>query len=96
MVLHCGIGYILSLMMIACSACNRPVPLAREEIALLSAARCRPCGLRLAALPPAMAACVRPLVRMGYMITGANDDGEGGRMVLITDRGRAWLADNAS
>lgn len=81
-------------MIAACTTCNRPVPLSAEEIVLLLAARASATGVKLAELTTAAADCVRPLVRMGYLIKAANDDGPRGRSVLITERGRAWLAAN--
>lgn len=70
------------------------MPLSRDEIALLTAAQASPGGLRALDLPAAQAGCVRTLIRMGYLIKTANDDGAHGRMVLVTDRGQSWLADN--
>lgn len=81
-------------MIAACTTCNRPVPLSAEEILLLKAARASAAGVPLAEMTKAAAACVRALVRMGYLIKAANDDGPRGRSVLITERGRAWLAAN--
>lgn len=85
---------ILILMSAACTTCNRPVPLSRDEIALLTEASASGDGVRLAELAATVAGCVRPLVRMGYLITAANDDGPRGRKVLITEHGRNWLAAN--
>lgn len=81
-------------MMTACTACGRPVPLSRDEINLLRSADAAPAGLPVAALPLSSSSCVRPLVRMGYLVKTANDDGPRGRGVLITDRGRDWLSAN--
>lgn len=81
-------------MMNACTACGRPVPLSRDEIGLLMSAESAPAGIPVASLPIQSSACVRPLVRMGYLVKTANDAGPRGRHVLITDRGRGWLAAN--
>lgn len=78
----------------ACTTCNRPVPLSRDEIALLTMAAPSLIGIRLGELSAVTAKCVRPLVRMGYLITAANDDGPRGRSVLITEHGRNWMAAN--
>lgn len=82
-------------MLTACTACGRPVPLSRDEISLLLSADATPAGLPVTALPVSSSACVRPLVRMGYLIKAAKNDGRRGRSVLITERGRDWLAANS-
>lgn len=79
-------------MSATCTNCNRPVPLSRDEVALL--VRASAAGIRLAELSPAAADCVKPLVRMGYLVKAANDDGPRGRSVLITEHGRNWLKAN--
>jgi hypothetical protein len=85
---------ITYIMMNACTACGRPVPLSRDEIGLLLSADAAPSGVPVPALPASSSACVRPLVRMGYLVKTANDDGPRGRAVLITERGRDWLVAN--
>lgn len=80
--------------MLSCTACGRPVPLSRDEIGLLLSAAAAPAGVPVTRLAAPQSACVRPLVRMGYLVKTANDDGPRGRSVLITDRGRDWLAAN--
>ncbi|HSV29717.1 MAG TPA: hypothetical protein VLL76_09155 [Candidatus Omnitrophota bacterium] len=78
-------------MMHACSACRRPVPLTVDEIAILSGAARSPAGMPAADLS---ADALRALIRMGYLVKVANDDGGRSPRAMITERGRAWLSAN--
>ncbi len=77
-------------MTITCIACGRPVPLTADEASLLRKAA--EGSVRLADLPPGQGDCVRDLVRMGYLVKAANDDGPRGRAVVLTEHGRRRLA----
>lgn len=81
-------------MVIACSSCNRPVPLSAEEVSLLLAVERSPAGFPATEVSDGLAPCVRTLVRMGYLIKAANDDAPKARSLIITERGRHWLAQN--
>ena len=73
-----------------CLSCRRPVPLTPDEIVVLSQAAGAPHGAPLDGHAPE---AVRVLVRMGYVVKVARDRRVSRPVVVITDRGRQWLAD---
>jgi hypothetical protein len=75
--------------MTACPSCRRPVPLTAEEIVTLRAADASVGGIPCNGISPAV---LRTLVRMGYLMRAANDDGARCLRAVITERGRSWLA----